>query len=229
LPKSAKRETVIAKGRVMGLAGAFLFRLGEYGQAMDKCEASMRTLEKYRPHIAYAHTLVYAGAAQFGLGNMEGVISFWRRAAAEYKAVHSEWGEMTANSNLAEVFLATEQLVEGTACAERALSLARKANNLEMIGASCTSLANAALHEKKYAEANLFAEEALRSHQQVGHDAHIANSLAVLAQIAFKQKNLVEARRLLEESVGILKRVGNRLYLEQCEEQLAEVVSAGAK
>ena len=226
LSKSAKRETVIAKGRVMGLAGAFLFRLGEYQQAMDWCEKSLNTLEKHRPHIAYAHTLTYAGAAQFGLGNMEGVISFWRMAAQEYQAVHSEWGEMTANSNLAEVFLATGQLAEGTACAERALSLARKMNNLEMIGTSNTSLANVALRKEKYAEANQFAEEALSSHQQVGHDAHIANSLAMLAQIAFKQRNHAEARRLLEESIGILKRVGNKLYLEQREQELVEVTAA---
>ncbi len=186
----------------------------------------MNALEKYRLHIARAHTFIYAGAAQFGLGDMDAVISFWQKAAQEYQAVHSEWGEMTANSNLAEVFLATGQLAEGTACAERALTLARKMNNLEMIGSACTSLANAAIQEKKYDKANQFAEEALRSHQQVGHDAHIANSLAALAKVAFKQNNLPEARRLLEESIGILKRVGNKLYLEQREQELNEILSA---
>jgi tetratricopeptide (TPR) repeat protein len=229
LPKSAKRETVIAKGRVMGLAGAFLFRLGEYQPAMDWCEKSLNALEKYRPHIAYAHTLVYAGAAAFGLGDLARVVEFWKGAAKEYRDAHSEWGEMTANSNLAEAFLATGQLAEGRYCAEHALALARKTNNLEMIGATSMSLALAAIREEKYPEATQFAEDALRSHQQVGHDAHIANSLAALAKIAFKQNNLAEARRLLEESIGILKRVGNKLYLEQCEEQLAEVMDAGAK
>lgn len=228
LPKSAKKESFIAKGRVMGLAGAFLFRLGEYQAAMDWCEKSMTMLKKHRPHIASAHTLIYAGAAQFGLGNMDGVISFWRMAAEEYQAVHSEWGEMTANSNLAEVFLATGQLAEGTTCADRALTLAQKMNNLEMIGAACTSLANAAIQEMKFDQAAQFAEEALRSHQQVGHDAHIANSLAVLAQVAFKQKNLNEARRLLEESIGILKRVGNKLYLQQREQELNEFLAASS-
>ncbi|MFN8460610.1 MAG: BTAD domain-containing putative transcriptional regulator [Anaerolineales bacterium] len=226
LPKSAKKESFIAKGRVMGLAGAFLFRLGEYQAAMNWCEKSLNVLEKHRPHIARAHSLIYAGAAQFGLGDMDGVKSFWQKAAQEYQAVHSEWGEMTANSNLAEVYLATRQLAEGTASAERALTLARKMNNLEMIGSACTSLANAAIQEKKFDKANQFAEEALRSHQQVGHDAHIANSLAALAQVAFKQNDLPEARRLLEESIGILKRVGNKLYLEQREQELTEVLAA---
>ncbi len=229
LPKKAKKESVIAKGRVMGLAGAFLFRLGEYQQAMDGCEKSLNALEKYRPHIARAHTLVYAGAAQFGLGAMPRVIEHWKKAAEEYQAVHSEWGEMTANSNLAEVFLATGQLPEGTACAERALTLARKMDNLEMIGASCSSLASAAMQEEKYNEAIQFAEEALRSHQQVGHDAHIANALATLAQIASKQNNFDEARRLLEESIGILKRVGNKLYLEQREQELNEILAVKVK
>lgn len=226
LPKFAKKESFIAKGRVMGLAGAFLFRLGEYQRAMNWCEKSLNVLEKHRPHIARAHSLIYAGAAQFGLGDMDGVKSFWQKAAQEYQAVHSEWGEMTANSNLAEVYLATRQLAEGTASAERALTLARKMNNLEMIGSACTSLANAAIQEKKFDKANQFAEEALRSHQQVGHDAHIANSLAALAQVAFKQNDLPEARRLLEESIGILKRVGNKLYLEQREQELTEVLAA---
>ncbi|MBV6402980.1 MAG: hypothetical protein CNIPEHKO_03302 [Anaerolineales bacterium] len=78
----------------------------------------------------------------------------------------------------------------------------------------------------KFIEATQFAEEALRSHQQVGHDAHIANSLATLAQVAFKQNNLTESRRLLEESIGILKRVGNKLYLEQRENELNEILAA---
>lgn len=95
-----------------------------------------------------------------------------------------------------------------------------------MIGSACTSLANAAIQEKNYDKANQFAEEALRSHQQVGHDAHIANSLAALAQVAFKQQNLPEARRLLEESIGILKRVGNKLYLEQREQELINMLEA---
>lgn len=226
LPKNAKKESFIAKGRAMGLAGAFLFRLGEYQPAFDWCEKSLTALEKYRPHIAYAHTLIYAGAAQFGLGDMQSVIEHWKKAADEYRAVDSAWGEMTATSNLAEVFLATGQLPEGTACAERALSLARNMKNLEMIGSASTSLANAAMQAGKFIEATQFAEEALRSHQQVGHDAHIANSLATLAQIAFKQKNFTESRRLLEESIGILKRVGNKLYLEQRENELNEILAA---
>ncbi|GAB4466354.1 MAG: BTAD domain-containing putative transcriptional regulator [Anaerolineales bacterium] len=226
LPKSTNRETLIAKGRVMGLAGAFLFRLGEYQKAMDWCEKSLNTLEKHRPHIAYAHTLVYAGAAQFGLGNMERVLELWQEAAREYHAAHSEWGEMTATSNLAETFITAGKIEEAKSAAEHALALARKMDNLEMIGATYTSLALAAIQEEKYTQAAQYAEEALHSHQQVGHDAHIANSLSVLAQIEFKQNKFVEARRLLEESIGILEKIGNRLYLEQRTQELDEVLRA---
>ncbi|MEW6241717.1 MAG: BTAD domain-containing putative transcriptional regulator, partial [Chloroflexota bacterium] len=74
--KSTAKETRIAKGRVMGLAGAFLFRLGEYEQAREWCDKSMQVIETSRPHIAYAHTLVYAGAAAFGLGDLEKVIEY---------------------------------------------------------------------------------------------------------------------------------------------------------
>ncbi len=216
----------MAKGRVMGLAGAFLFRLGEYEQSMEWCKKSMETLETIRPHIAYAHTLVYAGAATFGLGDMEFVVLYWQKAIKEYRDANSEWGEMTANSNLAEVLNAIGKFDKGKACAEHALDLARRMNNLEMIGTASTNLASSAIQEGNLIEATQFAEEALRSHQQVGHDAHIANSLAVLAQIASKQKNHAEARRLLEESIEILKRVGNRLYLEQRTQELDEVLAA---
>jgi tetratricopeptide (TPR) repeat protein len=222
-------DVTLAKGRVMGLAGAFLFRLGEYKQSLDWCQQSMQTLEEVRPHIAYAHSFVYAGAAEFGLGDMENVVTYWQKAAKEYQAANSEWGFMTANSNLAEVFNALGRYEEGKSSAEHALTLARKMHNLESIGSASTSLAFLALQDGKYSEATQFAEEALRSHQQVGHDAHIANSLAVLAQIASKQNNPDEARRLLEESIGILQRVGNRLYLEQRTQELNEVLTAQNK
>ena len=223
------KDVRLAKGRVMGLAGAFLFRLGEYEQSMEWCKKSMQTIEKIRPHLAYAHTLIYAGAASFGLGDMDRVIRYWQEAAQEYQNVHSEWGEMTANSNLAEVFNATGKFDNGNTCAQHALTLARKMNNLEMIGAASSSLASFAMQKENFTEATMYAEETLRSHQQVGHDAHIANSLAVLAQIASKQNNLDEAQRLLEESIGILKRVGNRLYLEQRLQELDEVLAAQSR
>ncbi|MCC6300169.1 MAG: tetratricopeptide repeat protein [Anaerolineales bacterium] len=227
--KSAAKEKQIAKGRVMGLAGAFLFRLGEYQQAMEWCEKSMQALKKSRPHIAYAHTLVYAGAAAFGLGDLEKVIAYWGQAVHEYRGAHSKWGDMVSTSNLAEALIAVGRLEEAKSSAEYSLTLAREMNNLEQIGGACTNLANWAIEAGQFDEATRYAEEALRSHQQIGHDAHIANSLAALAKIAFKQNDLEEARRLLDESIGILKRVGNGLYLKQREQELAEVASAPAK
>jgi DNA-binding SARP family transcriptional activator/predicted ATPase len=229
LPKSAKRETVIARGKVMGLAGAFLFRLGEYGQAMEKCEASMQTLEKYRPHIAYAHTLVYAGAAQFGLGDMNAATQFWERAIREYHAAGSLWGETTSRNNLAEALIAAGNLFDAKIHSCEALALGQRMNNAEMAGSSFINLALIALQEGAVSDAARFAEESLSRFQQSGHDAHIANSMSILARVAAKHNNAAEARRLLEESIGILKRVGNRLYLEQCEQELAEVVSALGK
>jgi tetratricopeptide (TPR) repeat protein len=220
------QDVKIATGRVTGLLGAFLFRLGEYQQAMDWCEKSLQTLEEARPHIAYAHTLIYAGASAFGVGDFERVISNWKSAAEEYRTVKSNWGDMIASSNLAEAMIATGNFADGKFYVEHALALAREMNNLEMTGAALTSLASLAMREEKFPEAIQYAEEALNSHQQVGHDAHIANSLAILAQIAFKQHDLDEAHRLLEESIGILKRVGNRLYLEQRTQELNEVLSA---
>ncbi|GAB4505280.1 MAG: hypothetical protein Fur0043_22750 [Anaerolineales bacterium] len=104
--------------------------------------------------------------------------------------------------NLAEAFITAGKIEEAKSTAEHALALARKMNNLEMIGATSTSLALAAIQEEQYPQATHYAEEALRSHQQVGHDAYVANSLAVLAQIEFKQNKFVEARRLLEEAIG---------------------------
>lgn len=226
LPEPVSREATIAKGRAIGLTGAFLFRLGEYQQAMDNCEKSMQILEEARPHIAYAHTLVYAGASAFGLEDFDRVVSYWQMGAKEYQTVGSRWGETTSNTNLAEAMVALGNLKDGKVHAEHALALAREMNNPEMIGAALTNLASIAVLEENFIGATKFAEDALSSHQQVGHDAHIANSLAVLAQIAFKQNNPDEARRLLEESVGILKRVGNHLYLEQRTQELNKVLSA---
>ena len=224
--KSTAKEKQIAKGRTMGLAGAFLFRLGEYQQAMDWCEKSMQTLEKSRPHIAYAHTLVYAGAAAFGLGDLEGALGRWKRAVREYHAVGSTWGETTSRANLAEALIALGNFAEAKGYSQEALALGQKMDNAEMIGTALTNLALIALNEQDFADATRHAEGALANFQQTGHDAHIAYSLSIIGRVAARQKNLGEARRLLEESVGILKRVGNRLYLEQCEQELAEVVSA---
>ena len=225
-PEPVSLEAEISKGRAIGLAGAFLFRLGEYQQAMDNCQKSMQILEEVRPHIAYAHTLIYAGASAFGLGDFERVVSYWELAGKEYQAVGSKWGESTSNSNLAEAMVALGDLKNGKVHAEYALALAREMYNPEMIGAALTNLASIAMQEGNFMESTKFAEEALNSHQQVGHDAHIANSLAILAQIAFKQNNLNEAKRLLEESIGILKRIGNKLYLDQRTQELNEVLSA---
>lgn len=226
LPEPVSRDAQIARARVMGLAGAFLFRLGKYDQSIAWCQKSRQTLKAFRPHIAYAHTLVFSGAAAFGLGDFEQVVALWKEAKEEYQAVHSKWGVMTANANLAEAMVTLDNLEAAKTYAMHGLALAREMNNLEMAGAALTSLASIALSEEEFDKASKLAEQALVCHQQVGHDAHIANALAVLAKIAFKQNNLDEARRMLEESIGILKRVGNHLYLEQRTKELAEVLAS---
>jgi DNA-binding SARP family transcriptional activator/predicted ATPase len=226
LSESGSIDIAIAKGRVLGLAGAFMFRLGDYQQAMDLCQRSLRILEAASPHLAYAHSLVFAGCASFGLGDLNQVIMYWQKSVEAYRAVGSKWGDMTASSNLAEALIATGRLEEGKTNAEYALALSHEMNNLEMVGGASTHLANLALQERDFSLATEYAEEALRCHQAVGHDAHIANSMAMLAKIAFQREDYEEARRMLEESIGILARVGNQLYLEQRRQELSAVLSA---
>lgn len=226
LPKPLSQEATIAKGRTEGLVGASLFRTGEYARSVEWCEKSLNTLGKCRPHIAYAHTLVYAGAAQFGLDQLQSAIEFWNKAIREYRAAGSPWGETTSRVNLAEALIAMDDFAEAKIHSQEALALGRKMNNAEMIGSALTNLSLISLQEQDYAEAARHAEGALAHFQQSGHDAHIAYSLSILGRIAARQKRYDESRRLLEESIGILKRVGNRLYLEQCTNILNEVLAA---
>ena len=113
LPEPVSQDVTIARGRVMGILGGFLFRMGEYDQAMDWCEKSMQMLEEMRPHIAYAHTLVYAGCIIWIREIWNRSFFTGRRQRRNIEQSNSKWGDMTANSNLAEALIATGKFAEG--------------------------------------------------------------------------------------------------------------------
>ncbi|NJN43322.1 MAG: tetratricopeptide repeat protein [Anaerolineae bacterium] len=151
---------------MMGLAGAFLFRLGDYQRAMDWCTKSMDILENLRPHIAYAHTLVYAGAAAFGLDNIESAINYWKKAIEEYRAAGSIWGESTSRVNLSEALIAMGMTDDAKTHALEALSLGNKMNNAEIMGSAFTNLALISVEEKDFSEGTRRAEQALANFQK---------------------------------------------------------------
>lgn len=208
-------EEALALGRVYGLSAAFHFRLGEYERAMEHCQTSLRFIAPFQPHVAYGHSLIYAGAAAFGLGDFQQVVAYWQTAVTAYRAAGSIWGESVALSNVAEAMLALGDTAVAQQNAAAAYTLAQCMENTELMANSLQILASIALQEGALAEAAARGQQALALRSQVGHKAHLANDLAILAHIANARGDAAQALTYLDESVMILRQIGNRLYLKQ--------------
>ncbi|RME46598.1 MAG: hypothetical protein D6796_08815 [Caldilineae bacterium] len=210
-----QREDALALGRAYGLSAAFHFRLGDYEQALAHGQASLSLIAPFQPDVAYGHSLIYAGAAAYGLGEGEQAIAYWQKGVEAYRAAGSIWGETVANANLAEGTLSQEKPVEAEQYASRAYTLARRINNAELMAVALQILAVVALQQGNFEQATARGEQAVALHRQVGHRAHIANALAILARIDAARGDTQQALARLEESVVILRLLGNRLYLHQ--------------
>ena len=206
-------DNAIAYGRVLGLSGAFQFRLGAYEAAQAQCQQSLTVLESHKPHIAYAHSLIYLGAAHWGLGNFEAVRSNWLAANDAYKAVDSIWGQTVALTNLSEVELFLGQNEAARLYAEEGYQLAQLMGDNELMGAPLQVMSSLALADGDLERAQHHAEAAVLCHRNTGHQAHLANALAMLGNVMFAQNRPNEARDHLLESVAILEDCGNHLYL----------------
>ncbi len=217
------RENGVALGRVYGLRSIFRFRLGAYQQAWEDSERALALLSPFRPHIAYGHTLVYQGAAAYGLGDFSQVVTCWQQAVEAYRAAGSTWGECTALSNLAESSLAMDDLPAAEQYASRARALALQMENAELTAVNEQILAVTALQRGDLDAAATLATQAVAHHRQVNNQAHTANALAILARVVNAQGDSNQALSHLQESVAILRQLDNRLYLQQRLYELGQV------
>lgn len=209
-----RSQDALALGRAYGLSAAFHFRLGEREQAMEHGQTSLEIIAPFQPHAAYGHSLMYTGAAAYGLGDLENAVAHWQKGAEAYREAGSIWGECAASANLAEAMLAQRNLTESRQYATAAYALARQMDNVEMMAVPLQILAVVALYERDFEQAVAHGKRAVVLHQQVDHKAHIANALAVLAQIAAEQGNPQQALAYLNESAVVLRQLGNQRYLD---------------
>lgn len=209
-----RAQEALALGRAYGLSAAFHFRLGKYEQAIEHGKTSLEIMAPFQPHVACGHSLMYTGAALYGLGDLEKAVAYWQKGAEAYREAGSIWGECAASANLAEAMLAQGNLLASRQYATAAHALARQMDNAEMMAVTLQILAVVALRERDFEQAVAQGKRAVVLHQQVRHKAHIANALAVLARIAAAQDNLQEALAYLKESVAVLRQLGNRHYLD---------------
>lgn len=209
-----RAQDALALGRAYGLAAAFHFRLGECERAIERGQTSLKIIAPFQPHVAYGHSLMYIGAAAYGLEDLEKAIDHWQRGAEAYREVDSIWGECAALTNLAEAMLAQGDLVTSRQYATAAHALARQMENAECMAVTLQILAVVALNEGDFEQAIAHGRQAVALHQQVDHKAHIANALAVLARIAVARGDSQQAVAYLSESVVVLRQLGNQRYLD---------------
>jgi len=207
-------QDALALGRAYGLSAAFHFRLGACEQAIAHGQTSLKIIAPFQPHVAYGHSLMYTGAAAYGLGDLEQAIAYWQKGAKAYREAGSIWGECAARSNLAEAMLARGNLTESRQYATAAHALARQMDNMEMMAVPLQILAVVALQERDFEQAVVYGKRAVVLHQQVDHKAHTANALAILARIAEAQGDPQQALAYLSKSVVVLRQLGNQYYLD---------------
>jgi DNA-binding SARP family transcriptional activator/predicted ATPase len=218
-----RSEDALALGRAYGLSAAFHFRLGEYEQAIEHGQTSLEILAPFQPHPACGHSLMYTGAATYGLGDLEKAVAYWQKGADAYREAGSIWGECAASANLAEAMLAQGNLLASHQYATAAHALARQMDNAELMAVTLQILAVVAQRERDFEQAMAHGKRAAVLHQQVGHKAHLANALAVLAQIAAEQGNLQQALVYLNKSVVVLRQLGNQRFLDRRLVELAQM------
>ncbi|MBN1483863.1 MAG: tetratricopeptide repeat protein [Chloroflexia bacterium] len=210
----AHSQDALALGRAYGLSAAFHFRLGENERAKEHGQTSLEIIAPFQPHVAYGHSLMYTGAAIYGLGDLEQATAYWQKGADAYRQAGSIWGECAALTNLSEAMLAQENLVTSRQYATAAHTLARQMDNRELQAVTLQILAVVALRERDFEQAVAHGKQAAALHRRVGHQAHVANALAILARIAAEQGDPQQALAYLDESTVVLRQLGNLYYLD---------------
>lgn len=207
------QEEALALGRAHGLAAVSCVRLGDSASALAHAQAGLRLLASCRPHLAYAHSLVYAGIAAYSANELEQAVSCWQEGAEAYRAAGSMWGECVALNNLSEAMLALGRIQVTRQYAGSAYALAVKMQNSALMATTRQILAAAALEEGDAAAARVSAEEALALHRQTGYRVLGAHTLVLLARIARVEGDLPRVVAHLQESIAVFRQLGAQLHL----------------
>ncbi len=207
------QELALALGRAHGLAAVCYVRLSESEPARAHAQAGLDILAPWQPHLAYAHALIYAGAAAYSGGDLEQAAIYWQQAAEAYRTVGSVRGECVALNNVSEVMLSLERIDAARSHAARVYALAQEMQDSALMATTRQILAGVALWEGEIAAARAYAEEALHLHRRTGYRILVAHTLVVLARIAEEGEDRPQAVRRLQESIAIFRQLGAQAHL----------------
>ena len=203
-------QEVLALGKAYSLSAAFLVRVGGYDQARQHSEKSLQLLARLRPHRAYAHSLLIAGAAAYTSGDLEAAVEHWQKSVEAYRQADLIWGEAAAQANLADAMLSQDDIAAAQRYATAAHTLAQQMNNTELEAVTLQMLAMVALNERDFEQATAYGKQSLALHHQVGNTMHAANALSILARIAAAHGERGQAVQHLKSSVMLLRQLGNQ-------------------
>ncbi len=206
-------EARTAYGEVVGAISPFSFRIGEYDKALAYAQKSVAILASCPPHYAYGHALLYVGIAYYPLGDLENVVANLEKAEEAYRAAGFMWGVGTTLGNLAEVYLAQNDLELAEQCALRALAEEGVQGNAYPLSGINLTLGMICLEKGDIGLAKHYAEICVDMCRQIEYRGNLSGGLALLARIAATQGDVASANAYFEESVALLREDGSHLYL----------------
>ena len=216
-----------AGAELLAIAGLISTRLGNYDEAAEQCESSMRIAELLGDITALAFASNSRAIVSLKRGNNVSARDYHQRALDLYRQAESVHGMAMSYNGIANVCFATGRWPEAYTYYRQAREIFdRTGDVLHQIFAD-NNLGGIALNQGKLDEAVQAYSAALHSLEQIGGSPYVVGVLQMNLGAAFGRQGGVEkSREHLASGLEYFTRANSRDYLPELHRRLAETALA---
>ena len=214
---------VLEKARLLSASAWVTYRQGDYLNAEKLAQQALETLKFHSnaQDIAYANNVL--GVISYHRENWEKALYYYENAISIQSQIKDLWGQGNSLSNMASVYVMTEQTDKAIEALEESLKLRSQLGDRDGIATSHNNLGHLYQLSQHMDKAIHHLREAEQIYQQLGN--HFGSCIVRfnLGYNHFLIKNFHEAEHLMRSSIHALKELNAMAILPEALNSLSEL------
>jgi predicted ATPase/DNA-binding CsgD family transcriptional regulator len=196
-------------GKVLARQGSLAHRLGNYRQATQLLDASLKILKRIDMREEVAFVLNNLADVARAAGQYQDATQLCKESLTIFQELGDEWSIAGTLNNLGVSAHISEAVLEAEQYYRESLGISIRLDDQHGVAISFINLGALAHDLENYEEAQQHYKESLALSKQLGDQYGIAASLINLGRTAFMLDAYAEGKQYCEESLKLYRQLGN--------------------
>jgi CHAT domain-containing protein/tetratricopeptide (TPR) repeat protein len=208
LSLSLGSENFHMAARVHMVLAFFAAWTGDFGAAQCHCGEALPVFQRVSDNDDAAIALNVMGMLARQSGDLEGSLSYYRRASSKFAAAGDDLGEAESITGMADDLVSQHKYQGLLPLYTRKLHLAQKTGNRVLLASALVNIASAYQFQRRYSESEKNYERGLADYRAAGNRYRESTTEMRLASLLMEQGRLPQALELLENARKLKEQTG---------------------